>query len=204
MTTPSSAPAERNLRILVADEDPSALDHLGETLNRLGHRVTPYAVSVQEAAEMIAAEDPDLAIVMVHHDDEHALALIAEAVEFASGPVIAHLGDNDVDFIARAAEHGIAAYVESTSPESLQVAIEFALRRYRDETALNQKVSQLETALERRALIERGKGVLMERHGIGEREAFEMLRVQARATNRRVLDVAAAVLEGQPLLPPRG
>ncbi len=203
MTTPSSAPAERNLRILVADEDPSALDHLGETLNRLGHRVTPYAVSVQEAAEMIAAEDPDLAIVMVHHDDEHALALIAEAVEFASGPVIAHLGDNDVDFIARAAEHGIAAYVESTSPESLQVAIEFALRRYRDETALNQKVSQLETALERRALIERGKGVLMERHGIGEREAFEMLRVQARATNRRVLDVAAAVLEGQPLLPPR-
>jgi AmiR/NasT family two-component response regulator len=204
MTTPSSAPAERNLRILVADEDPSALDHLGETLNQLGHRVTPYAVSVQEAAEMIAAEDPDLAIVMVHHDDEHALALIAEAVEFASGPVIAHLGDNDVDFIARAAEHGIAAYVESSSPESLQVAIEFALRRYRDETALNQKVSQLETALERRALIERGKGVLMERHGIGEREAFEMLRVQARATNRRVLDVAAAVLEGQPLLPPRG
>jgi response regulator NasT len=204
MTTPSSAPAERNLRILVADEDPSALDHLGETLNRLGHRVTPYAVSVQEAAEMIAAEDPDLAIVMVHHDDEHALALIAEAVEFASGPVIAHLGDNDVDFIARAAEHGIAAYVESSSPESLQVAIDFALRRHRDETALNQKVSQLETALERRALIERGKGVLMERHGIPEREAFEMLRVQARATNRRVLDVAAAVLEGQPLLPPRG
>jgi AmiR/NasT family two-component response regulator len=204
MTRPSSTPAERNLRILVADEDPSALDHLGETLNRLGHRVTPYAVSVQEAAEMIAAEDPDLAIVMVHHDDEHALALISEAVEFASGPVIAHLGDNDVDFIARAAEHGITAYVESSSPESLQVAIEFALRRYRDEIALNQKVSQLETALERRALIERGKGVLMERHGIGEREAFEMLRVQARATNRRVLDVAAAVLEGQPLLPPRG
>ena len=67
---------------------------------------------------MIAAEDPDLAIVMVHHDDEHALALIAEAVEFASGPVIAHLADNDVDFVARAAEHGISAYVESTSPES--------------------------------------------------------------------------------------
>jgi AmiR/NasT family two-component response regulator len=204
MTTPSSAPAERNLRILVADEDASALDHLGETLNRLGHRVTPYAVSVQQAADMIAAEDPDLAIVMVHHDDEHALALIAEAVEFASGPVIAHLGDNDVDFVARAAEHGISAYVESSNPESLQVAIDFALRRYRDETALNEKVSQLETALERRALIERGKGVLMERHGIPEREAFEMLRVQARATNRRVLDVAAAVLEGQPLLPPRG
>jgi AmiR/NasT family two-component response regulator len=195
MTTPSSAPAERNLRILVADEDPSALDHLGETLNQLGHRVTPYAVSVQEAAEMIAAEDPDLAIVMVHRDDEHALALIAEAVEFASGPVIAHLGDNDVDFIARAAEHGIAAYVESSSPESLQVAIEFALRRYRDETALNQKVSQLETALERRALIERGKGVLMERHGIGEREAFERLRAEARSRSITVVSLAREVTE---------
>jgi AmiR/NasT family two-component response regulator len=53
-------------------------------------------------------------------------------------------------------------------------------------------------------LIERAKGILMERHGIPEQEAFEMLRDQARATNRRVLDVAAAVVEGRPLLPPRG
>jgi AmiR/NasT family two-component response regulator len=204
MSAQSSLATERNLRVLVADEDRSALDDLGDTLAQLGHEVTPYAVSVGEAVQLIATEEPDLAIVMVHRDDDHALSLIAETVEFASGPVIAHIGDNDVDFIARAAERGISAYVESSSPESVQGAIEVALRRYREAEKLTEKVSQLESALERRVLIERAKGILMERHGIPEREAFEMLRDQARATNRRVLDVAAAVVEGRPLLPPRG
>ncbi len=63
-------------------------------------------------------EDPDLTIVVVHQDDDHALALIAEAVETASGPVIAQLrGRDDVDFVARAAERGISAYVESNDPQ---------------------------------------------------------------------------------------
>ena len=108
------AEIERNLRVLVADEDEAALESLGKTLEQLGHEVTPYAVSVGEAAELIATEEPDIAIVMVHHDDEHAMALIGETVEYASGPVIAHIGDHDVAFIARAAERGISAYVEST------------------------------------------------------------------------------------------
>src|SRR3954470_12066372 len=106
-----------NLRVLVADEDRRALDDLGRTLTELGHEVTPYAVSVAEAANLIAAEEPDLAFVMAHRDDEHALALIGEAVEYASGPVIAHIGAGDVDFVARAAERGLSASVATVSPE---------------------------------------------------------------------------------------
>jgi AmiR/NasT family two-component response regulator len=190
-----------NLRVLVADEDRRALDDLGRTLTDLGHEVTPYAVSVAEAAQLIATEDPDLAFVMAHRDDEHALALIGEAVEYASGPVIAHIRGGDVDFIARAAERGISAWIETTSPESVQGAIEVALRRYRDAAQLSEKVDQLETALERRSVIERAKGIVMERHSIDEHAAFELLREHARSSNRRVLDVARAVVEGHGLLP---
>src|SRR5215203_6085726 len=111
---------ETNLRVLIADENESALDQLRVTLERLGHEVIPFAVSVQEAAELIAREDPNLTVVMVHQDDEHALTLIAEAVEFASGPVIATVRDGDADFLASAAEHGIAAYVQGTDPEAVQ------------------------------------------------------------------------------------
>jgi AmiR/NasT family two-component response regulator len=197
-----SAPVTaRNLRVLVADEDRAALDELGRTLADLGHEVTPYAVSVREAAQLIATEEPDLAFVMAHEDDEHALALIGEAVEYASGPVIAHIREGDVEFIARAAERGISALIESTSPESVQGAIEVALRRYREAAALSDKVDQLETALERRTVIERAKGIVMERHGIDEQSAFELLREHARSSNRRVLDVARAVVDGHRLLP---
>jgi AmiR/NasT family two-component response regulator len=192
---------ETNLRVLIADENEEALHSLHDVLAGLGHEVTPYAVSVHDAVELIATEDPEVAIVVVHDDDEHALALIAEAVTFASGPVIAQLPDADVAFLARAAEAGISAYAESMDPESVQGAIEVAIRRYREAQRLTEKVEQLESALERRAVIERAKGVLMERHSVSEREAFERLRDHARASNRRVVDVAQSVLDGHALLP---
>ena len=195
---------ERNLRVLIADENENALEILRATLEELGHEVTPFAVSVAEAAELIAREDPDLTVVMVHQDDEHALSLIAEAVEFASGPVIATVRDGDADFLARAAEHGISAYVQGTEPESVQGAIEVALRRYRETAQLAGKVDQLEGALARRVVIERAKGILMERHSTDEREAFELLRENARANSRRVVEVAQSVVDGHALLPRNG
>jgi AmiR/NasT family two-component response regulator len=199
----STTITETNLRVLIADESESALRRLHEVLSGLGHEVTPYAVSVQDAVELIAKEDPQIAIVVVHNDDDHALALIGEAVEFASGPVIAQLPDADVDFLSRAADRGISAYVESMDPESVQGAIEIAVRRYREAQHLHEKVNQLEGALERRGVIERAKGILMERHGVGEREAFELLRDHSRASGRRVVEVAQSVLDGHALLPKR-
>ena len=201
MTSPAGNLTERNLRILIADENESALRELHSVLAQLGHEVTPYAVSVHDAVELIAKDDPQAAIVVVHEDDEHALALIGEAVEYASGPVIAQLPDADVDFLARAAERGISAYVESMDPESVQGAIEVAMRRYREASRLHEKVEQLEGALERRGVIERAKGILMERHGCDERQAFDLLRDHSRSTGRRVVDVAQAVLDGHSLLP---
>jgi AmiR/NasT family two-component response regulator len=191
----------RHLRVLIANEDKDALDVLAGVLERLGHEVTPYAVAVTEAVELIATEDPDLAIVVVHQDDEHALALIAETVEYASGPVIAQTRDGDVDFVTRAAERGISAWIASTEPQVVQGAIEVALRRYEETARLQVKVDQLESALERRALIERAKGILMERHAIDERAAFQLMRDHARAQSSRVVDVARAVNDGHALLP---
>ena len=203
MTSATGSLKERNLRILIADENESALRELHAVLAQLGHEVTPYAVSVHDAIELIVKDDPQVAIVVVHKDDEHALALIGEAVEYASGPVIAQLPDADVDFLSRAADRGISAYVESMDPESIQGAIEVAVRRYREAQQLHEKVDQLESALERRGVIERAKGILMERHGVGERQAFELLRDHSRATSRRVVEVAQAVLDGHALLPKR-
>ena len=204
MPSVSTSRTGRHLRVLIADEDREALRHLGAVLESLGHEVTPYVVSVAEAIELISTEDPDLAIVVVHKDDEHALALIQETVEYASGPVIAQTLDGDVDFVARAAERGISAWIESASPEVVQGAIEVALRRYEEAARLETKVEQLESALERRAMIERAKGILMERHAVDDRAAFELLRDHARAQSRRVVDVAVTVAEGHALLPKRG
>jgi AmiR/NasT family two-component response regulator len=191
----------RGLRILTANEDRDALKGLTELLGRLGHDVTSRAVSVTEAVDLIAIEDPDVSLVRLHHDDEHALALIEELTESASGPVIAVLDEADPEFISAAAERGISAFAQPVDEANVQAAIELAVRRYAESEALTERVDQLETALQRRALIERAKGILMERHGIDDRGAFEMLRGHARRNNLKVVDVARAVEGGQPLLP---
>jgi AmiR/NasT family two-component response regulator len=189
------------LRVLVADEDARALDRLSELLHELGHTVCAYAVEVSDVAERVVADDPEISIVVLHRDDEHALALIEEICAYASGPVIALTLDDDPDFTASAADRGIAAQAKPDEPDAVQSAIEVALRRHAEIDRLEAKVDQLEGALARRAAIERAKGILMERHGIDDRTAFERLRTRARTERRRVVDVAVAVADGNLQLP---
>src|SRR6201989_3018902 len=159
MTTTSGTTSEWSLRILLANESEPDLRRLGDVLDALGHDVTPFAVSVSEAIELIAREDPDVAFVVIDSDDEHALALISETVEFASGPVLVSVRETkDPRVIARAAEMGITGYVDSWEPNDVQAAIDVAVRRYREEARLSEKVEQLQTALDRRTVIERAKG----------------------------------------------
>jgi response regulator NasT len=193
--------AEAGLRVLAADDDRTALGDLTAVLQELGHEVTALAVTATEAAEAIAEHDPELAMVKIRDDEEHALALIDEIAAYASGPVIALLEVEDPELVAAAAEKGIFAYVRPIEPEPVQGAIEVARRRHADAERLEEKVDQLETALERRATIERAKGILMERHDVDDRAAFTMLRDHARAHNAKVADVARSVAEGRALLP---
>jgi AmiR/NasT family two-component response regulator len=197
------ASKQRGLKVLAADEDTDALARTAALLHGLGHEVTECAVDMREAAENIARDDPDLSIVVVHRDDEHALDLIEEISSYSSGPVIAVLNEEDPEFVARAAERGISAYAREQSPQAVQGAIEVAMRRHRQLAQLGDQVNRLEGALERRAVIERAKGILMERHGIDSRTAFDRLRGHARRTNRTVVDVARAIEDSYPLLSAR-
>jgi AmiR/NasT family two-component response regulator len=189
------------LRVLVADEDEAALKRTSLIFEGLGHEVIAHAVAVREATDAIAEEDPDLSAVLVHSDDEHALALIDEIGSFSSGPVVVLLVQDDQEFISAAAELGVDAFVRPTSAEALQSAIEVALRRYADIEDLTAQVKQLQTALDRRVIIERAKGMLMERHSLPERAAFELLRAHARASNETVVQTASEVIDGHELSP---
>jgi response regulator NasT len=189
------------LRVLVADEDYEALDHLATLLKELGHTVVARAIGVGELSLQIHEDAPDIALVKLHDDDEHALDLIDEIVQDANCAVIALMEVPEPQFIARAAESGIHAYVQPVTIETVQGAIEVASRRYADVEKLSEEVDQLEGALGRRAVIERAKGILMERHAIDERSAFELLRVHARSNNRKLVEVAGAVSDGHLLLP---
>ena len=191
----------QGLRILAADENEETLRQTDEILTSLGHTVVAHAVNIAQAAERIASDDPDLSVVVVDADDEHALDLVEEISEYARGPIIALLGAHESEFVRTAAERGIDAFARPQFDEDVQGAIEVVMKRHAEKVRLVEQVEQLESALERRGTIERAKGILMERHSVDERQAFELMRQQARRSNRRVVELAHAVADGHSLLP---
>jgi AmiR/NasT family two-component response regulator len=137
---------------------------------------------------------PDLAVVGLHdHHVEHALGMIGEIVGEGLCPVVAITEGEDPEFVRQAALTGIFAYASSFTPSALAGAFDVALRRFG-------QTEQLEGALARRAVIERAKGVLMERYSVDERGAFEMLREESRRTGVKVVGVSQAMLSSHPLL----
>jgi AmiR/NasT family two-component response regulator len=100
----------------------------------------------------------------------------------------------DADFVREASKRGIFAYVTDADAPDWQSSIDIVLRRFAE-------YRDLEGAFGRRAVTERAKGILMERHSVDANEAFDMLRSHSRTTNRKLVDIASAVVDGHQLLP---
>lgn len=190
----SRFPPIDHLRVLVANQRPDRLDYVTAIVASLGHEVIARSIEVEDVAELTARERPDVALVGLGESSQHALDLIDRIVRQALCPVIAILETDDRDFVNQAAQRGIFAYIANGAAEQLQSSLDIVLRRF-------QEFQNLEGAFARRALIERAKGVLMERHDVDERAAFELLRTHARSTNRKLIDIANAVIDGRGLLP---
>jgi response regulator NasT len=186
-----------HLRVLVADGPGVRLDEVTLTVAGLGHEVVARESALPDIARITASEHPDVALVIVHEGTAQALKLIDQIVHEATCPVIAVLDVQDSRFVNEAAKRGIFAYIAGgEDPQELQSAIDIVLRRFAE-------YHDLEGAFGRRAITERAKGILMERHGVDEEAAFDMLRDHARRSRRKLVDVAEAVVTGHPMLPAR-
>jgi AmiR/NasT family two-component response regulator len=183
-----------HMRVLIANERADRLADVAAIVTALGHEVIAREVEVADVGSATKREHPDVALVGLGVSSEHALQLIDKIVHEATCPVIALLHAPDPAFVTEAAKRGVFAYIDDDEPEVWRNAIEIVLLRFAE-------YQNLEGAFGRRALTERAKGILMERHSVGEEEAFELLRGQARTGNRKLIDIAQAVVDGHALLP---
>ena len=183
------------LRVLVCDGPGVRFDEVTRTIAGLGHEVIARESSLPDVARLTAVERPDVAVVIVHDGTAQALELIDGIVHQAACPVIAVLDVEDPAFIKEAAKRGIFAYIaDGHDPKEMQSSIDIVLRRFAE-------YHGLEGAFSRRAVTERAKGILMERHSVDERQAFNMLRDHARRTNRKMVEVAEEIVSTHRLLP---
>ena len=183
-----------HLRVLIANERKDRLALVAPIVAALGHEVIAREIDVEDVGPVTARERPDVALVGLGESSDHALGLIEEIVREAACPVIALIHAPDRDFVREASKRGIFAYITDSEAKDWQSSIDIVLRRFAE-------YHDLEGAFGRRAVTERAKGILMERHSVDEAAAFDMLREQSRTTNRKLVDIASAVVEGHRLLP---
>jgi len=183
-----------HLRVLIANERKDRLALVAPIVAALGHEVIAGEIEVEDIAAVTARERPDVALVGLGESSEHALQMVEKIVHEAACPVIALIHAPDSDFVREASKRGVFAYITDAEAMDWQGSIDIVLRRFTE-------YHDLEGAFGRRAVTERAKGILMERHSVDEPAAFEMLREQARTTNRKLVDVASAVVDGHRLLP---
>jgi len=183
-----------HLRVLIANERKDRLALVAAIVIDLGHEVIAREIEVDNVGDVTARERPDVALVGLGDSSEHALEMIDKIVHEAACPVIVLLHARDAEFVREASKRGVFAHISDDDVEDWQSSIDIVLRRFAE-------FHDLEGAFGRRALTERAKGILMERHAINEARAFEMLRERSRIDNRKLIDLAAAVVDGHRLLP---
>jgi AmiR/NasT family two-component response regulator len=183
-----------HLRVLIANERKDRLALVAPIVAALGHEVIAREIDVEDVGAATARERPDVALVGLGQSSQHALGLVEKIVQEAACPVIALLHAPDPGFVKEASKRGVFAYITDADATDWQSSIDIVLRRFAE-------YQDLEGAFGRRALTERAKGILMERHSVDEARAFEMLREQSRTANRKLVDIATAVVDGHRLLP---
>jgi len=190
MTTP--------LRIVIADDEPRMRDYLWQSLERLGHQPVAAARTGRELIELCRARRPDLIISDIKMPDMDGIEAASQIYRTGAIPVILVSAFHDVELIERASRNHILAYlVKPVKDTDLAPAIAVAMRRFHEFEALRREAADAKQALEDRKVIERAKGILMQRTGLAEPDAFRRLQKLASSKSTKLVDVARSVVTAE-------
>jgi response regulator NasT len=183
------------LRVVIADDESIIRMDLKETVQRMGHTVVAEAGDGRAAVELTRVQKPDLVILDVKMPGMDGIDAAAEISRERLAPVLLLTAYSQRELVQRAMDAGVFAYVVKPFTESdLLPAIGMAIARYREFSAISEQAASLQNALETRKLVDRAKGILMDRHNIKEAEAFRKIQQQSMNSRRSMREIAEAIL----------
>ena len=192
---------KNELSVVVVETDPNRAALIVESLAVAGDFDVRVLTRVNDLAERIRALKPDVVLIDIANPSRDTL----EEMALASGPrerTVAMFVDRSDEGMTRAAiEAGVSAYVvDGMQPERLKPILDAAVTRFNMFQRMRTELETTKRALEERKVIDRAKGLVMKAKGIGEDEAYALLRKTAMDQNRRVADVAQALVTAAGLL----
>jgi len=190
MSEQSTAPARR---VVVAEDESLIRLDIVETLRDNGFDVVGEAGDGEEALRLVEELQPDLVVMDVKMPK---LDGISAAEKINSAPVVLLTAFSQRELVERAGEAGALAYVvKPFTPADLIPAIEIALSRFQQIVTLENEVADLAERFETRKLVDRAKGILNEKMGLTEPEAFRWIQKASMDRRLTMQDVAKTIID---------
>ena len=190
------SPTPRALRVLIVDRTVDRSHVLREALEREGYVALTPPSGRFDLLDCVRELEPDVVVIDMDAPERDILEDSRRIFDEQPKPIVMFVDESDSASIRQAVEAGVASYVvKGAGPERVRPVLEVAIARFREFRALKTELAEARSSLADRKLIERAKGILMERRNCSEDEAYRTLRSLAMSRNQRLVEVARNVIE---------
>ncbi|KQT77804.1 ANTAR domain-containing protein [Methylobacterium sp. Leaf466] len=192
---------ETTLTVAVIDPSHARAAILEEGLRAAGvERVVILSDSADLPAQ-VAALRPDVVVIHLESPSRDILEQMSGLSRHVERPVAMFVDRSDVPMMQAAVDAGISAYVvDGLQPQRIRSILDIAILRFNAFARLQRELSEAREELADRKVIERAKGILMAARGLGEEEAYRMMRRKAMNEKRRMADIARAIVTAADML----
>jgi response regulator NasT len=189
------------LKSVIAEDEQLTRTIIRARLEKLGHTVVAEAGNGLQAIEAARLHRPDVIIMDIKMPEMDGIEA-ARTILMENPCAILFLSSfNEQELIEQASDTGALAYLmKPFRKEDLAPALEMAVRRFRQIQSQQKEIEDLKDALETRKIIERAKGILMDRHHMSEEEAFKRIHFQARNQNKKMREIAQSIVTAAELI----
>lgn len=190
------------LRVLVIDDQPQRYEAIARAIEAAGDQVVArVGESGADLHAIVQSVQPDVVIIDIDSPGRDMLEDMRRISHEQQRPIVMFVDEADPDSIRRAIQAGVAAYVvKGAAPERVRSVLDVAIARFHEEKALRAQLAEALDSLEERKLVERAKGILMQRRKLSEPEAYQLLRKTAMDRSMRLAEVARRLVEMADLL----
>lgn len=183
------------LRIVIADDEPIIRLDLKKMLEDCGYQVVAEVGDGLRAVEAARTLKPDVCVLDIKMPEMDGIDAAKIITEEKIAPVLLLTAYSQLDLVNRAKQAGVSSYIVKPFKESdLMPQIEVAVARWEVLLRIEEQAADLEDKLESRKAVDRAKGILMDKYGLKEQEAFRRIQVQSMNTRKSMREIAEAIV----------
>ncbi len=199
--TPLASPLPVMLRVLLVNDTEKPIGELRAALQAAGYEVLEAVVGADDLLKAVESQQPDAVIIDVDSPSRDTLEQLAVMHRHAPRPVVMFSADGDDRLIRDVVAAGVTAYVvDGLTPARLAPILQVALARFEQQAHVRRQLGEVQQQLADRKLIDRAKGLLVEKRGMSEPEAYASMRQLAMRQNLKLVDIARQIIAMADLL----